>query len=175
MKAYLHLVNPEQYPGYDPETSQVVPRSALGDRIRFSALKFFSVEPKTGRLTGVRRDIHLFVDHLKLCDCLQPHWTVLFAPNAKEVVDIALEKDLLLGGFWGFVPGLEAIRTQQPPWGEFIVPEEMHQYLTEHMGNGFLGYESGENDGRYIGGYAATAATVTILLKCFIGFSSYPI
>ncbi len=157
MKVYAHYVEPERYPDRTPEECPVT-HAALGNRVLFSGLKQLSRDPDTGRLTNVRREMRLFTDELQLCDCISPHWTALLAPNARDLIDCVKEKGLYLGNFWGFVPGFEADAAHHLLWGEFQIPEEVHRYIEHTLGNCFLGYESGENDGRYIGSYALRSA-----------------
>ena len=158
MKVYTHLVVPEDYPDYDENTTHKLTRKDFGRQIRFTGLKFLSYDPETGRLTHIEQDVRLFTEELKLCDCLTPHWTTLLAPNFRELVELVREKGLYLGNFWGFVPGFEAVPAQRLLWGEFSVPEKAHRALAELPGDLFMGYESGENDGRYIGSYALRSA-----------------
>ncbi|MBQ8683542.1 MAG: hypothetical protein IJ518_03380 [Clostridia bacterium] len=158
MKVYAHLVVPEAYPGYDETTSQKLTRGEFGREVHFTGLKAFSRDPETGRLTQIRQEVRLFTDELQLCDCLTPHWTTLMAPNFRELVEYVQEKGLYIGNFWGFVPGFEVNPAQKLLWGEFTIPEEAHTCLTELLGDRFIGYESGENDGRYIGSYALRSA-----------------
>lgn len=159
MKVYAHLVEPEEYLGYDAKTSKVVTHDALGHQVRFTGLKFLSTD-STGRLSNFKQDIDIVVNQLQLCDCLWVNWSTLNADNLPELIAYIHEKGLYFGGFWGFVPGSKADVTQKHFWGEFAVPEEIHNLLCETLGDRFLGYESGEQDGRYVGSYALRSSAI---------------
>jgi hypothetical protein len=65
----------------------------------------------------------------------------------EQQVTAVRDKGLFLFDIWGYVPNNEAGPTPQ------VAPEH-HELLTRVMGDRFTGYDNGEQDGRYIGGYA---------------------
>jgi len=67
------------------------------------------------------------------------------------LVDALADRGLYLFDIWGYCPqGVEEARE----WSEYRVPEEMHRYLLERLGALYLGWDNGEQDGRYVGGFA---------------------
>lgn len=154
MKVYAHFVEPEHYETYDPITNPAVTHADLGDRVHFTGLKYMSIDHKTGHLSDLENDVRLFTEEFELCDCLWVHWTALKADNICDLVDAVRARGIYLGGFWGFVPGTKADTPNQLYWGEFDIPDELDAYFRAQLQGHFLGYESGEDDGRYIGAYA---------------------
>jgi len=77
-------------------------------------------------------------------------WNIILAENFKEVVDEIARRNLYLC-LHGYVPTCipEAL------WhAEFQPPPKVHRYLLERLGSRFLGWENGEQDGRYVAAYA---------------------
>jgi hypothetical protein len=59
-------------------------------------------------------------------------------------------RGLYLFDFWGHVPGSGF----EGMWSHVVPPKGMVEMLDRELGDRFLGFDNGEQDGRYIGGYA---------------------
>lgn len=151
MQAYPYPVRPEKHPLYAKRRVKAVTSDQLGGKIRFIALRWFERD-ETGRIININRTLDLYTKTFKLCDVAWPEYTFLFAPNFKEVVDALAERGLYVFDFWGYVPG--SGRTADNMWAEYQPPEDVYQYLCEKLGDRFIGFDNGEQDGRYIYGYA---------------------
>ena len=151
MQAYPYPVRPEKHPLYAKRRVKAVTSDQLGGKIRFIALRWFERD-ETGRIININRTLDLYTKTFKLCDVAWPEYTFLFAPNFKEVVDALAERGLYVFDFWGYVPG--SGRTADNMWAEYQPPENVYQYLCEKLGDRFIGFDNGEQDGRYIYGYA---------------------
>jgi len=151
MKVYLYPLCPEKYPVFEQRHARAVTRAALGDEIQFTALRSFTVDEK-GNLTDFRNLIELYVETFRLGKVIWPVYTTLLTNNFKELVDCIAEKGLYLFDFWGYVPGSKP--EKNTIWGEYTIPREYIKYMQEKLGNHFLGFDNGEQDGRYVGRFA---------------------
>ncbi len=148
-KAYMYLVEPESYPEYKKRPVKVVTREDLENKIQFTTFRVFTI--KDGEIVNYKEDLEIYTKRLKLGNIIWPFCNTLFAKNFKELVDEIKSRGLYLFDFWGYVPGSDPTRQS---WGQYRPPEEAIKYMKEALGNHFLGLDNGEQDGRYIGGYA---------------------
>jgi hypothetical protein len=95
----------------------------------------------------------------KLDDCtikygpgnvLWPPYTTLFLKNIDSIIDEINKRDLFLFDIWGYVPG----SGPGGYWQQFRPPAEILKKLNTDLDMYWLGMDNGEQDGRYIGGYA---------------------
>lgn len=151
VQAYPHPVRPEFHPLYARRSVKAVTREQLGNKIRFIALRWFERD-EAGRIVNIDRTLDLYTSTFRLCDVVWPEYTFLFAPNFNEVVDALAARGLYVFDFWGYVPG--SGRAADNMWAEYRPPEDVYRYMQETLGDRFIGFDNGEQDGRYIGGYA---------------------
>ena len=78
---------------------------------------------------------------------------IVNAPNLADFVDAVARRAGFVFDLWGFVPGSYK---KNLDWGEYTVQPEVHRLFTEKLGDHFIGYDNGEQDGRYIGSYTRT-------------------
>ena len=148
---YNHPVEPENYPSYARRNAKAVTRPQFGNQIRFMALRWFDTDEK-GNLLNITEAFDRYTKEFDLGDMMWPMYPTLFAPNFKEFAEEAAKRGMYMMDFGGYVPG-----SNPGPgsiWGEVQFPEEQLKALYETMGEHFLGFANGEQDGRYIGGYA---------------------
>lgn len=166
VKLYPHPVEPEKYPEFLRRRVKVVTRDALNHEIHFTALRTFPAETdeqfadkaadagshpplkQGGRMAHVQRTIDMYVNHFKLGRVLWPVYPTLFAENFDELVEICRRDGLYLYDFWGYVPGSKP--SDESIWGEYEISDEVDAMLRERLGDHFLGYDNGEQDGRYV-------------------------
>ncbi len=166
-RVYPHLVEPEKYPDFTRRAAKAVTREALGNTIQFTSLRGFSMVGGEGmkaisdasddgcdpishngsELTRLQETVSLYVDKFGLGKVLWPAYPTLFAKNFGELVDLCVEWGLYLYDFWGFVPGSKGLSQM---WGEYRIPPQNDRLMSEKLGDHFLGYDNGEQDGRYI-------------------------
>lgn len=173
IKVYLPQVEPEKYPEFTERAAKAVTRSALGNIIQFSSLRGFPTTSSNMQEIGeaadmgarplpddkymlkdIRQTIDMYVNHFKLGRVLWPVYPTLFAGNFNELVDICAEENLFLYDFWGYVPGS---KPKEGIWGEYTIPVKTDEYMRQKLGERFLGYDNGEQDGRYIHASAQTS------------------
>ena len=148
---YNHLVEPEKYPSYMRRNAKAVTRPQLGNQIRFIALRWLDADEK-GNLLNITEALDRYTKEFDLGDVTWPLYPNLFADNFNEFAEEAVKRGMYVMDFWGYVPGSNP--SVGSIWGEFQLPEKLLKSLYETMGDHFLGFDNGEQDGRYIGGYA---------------------
>lgn len=172
-RVYLFPIEPEKYPEYTRRAASAVTRAVLGNTIQFTSLRGFPTTstnmkeigeaadmgarpmPDEGsQLKEIEETIDLYVDYFKLGKVLWPVYPTLFAGNFRRLVDICAERGLYLYDFWGYVPGSKPC---DGIWGEYSIPRDTDEYMRQKLGERFLGYDNGEQDGRYIHASGATA------------------
>jgi len=148
-RPWTRPVVPEQYPSFAAADPKPVTRATLGYGFHTTGAR--GIDPKT------LDDFHRFYDFGDIC---WPHISI--CPLRSQFPDDAayqaamreLEKKLLavrdrglfLFDIWGYVPDEAGY-----PW---TVAPEHKALLLKVFGDRFLGFDDGEQDGRYIGSYA---------------------
>ena len=150
-RIYPHLHHPELHPAYGWRPIKVTTRADLGHTIRFMSLRRLP-QTKDGRLIQIREALDMYIDRLKLGDVLWMFCDVLNASNLDAFLEEVKRRGAYLFDIWGYVPGSYE---QGVDWGEYQVPEEVHQLIMDKLGPHFIGYDNGEQDGRYIGAYTS--------------------
>jgi len=155
-RVWVRPVNPEEYPGFAERPVKPVTRQDFDHQFQTTALRGFGTDrgpeaPYKYRVINIKETLDLWTKDYDFGRVIWPWWTFLFAENWREVIDELAARRLYLFDIWGYVPSgpLEKFG-----WSEYRVPDETHRYILEKMGPLFLGYDNGEQDGRYIGSYA---------------------
>ncbi|MFH1569186.1 MAG: hypothetical protein ABIL09_14420, partial [Gemmatimonadota bacterium] len=115
----------------------------------FTTLRGFAVED--GRLSRFAEEIDRYVDRFDLGEVLWPAYPVLFAANLGDLADEIARRGLYLFDIWGYVPG----SGPGGYWQQYHPPAGVFELLESRLGERWLGMDVGEQDGRYIGGYAS--------------------
>jgi hypothetical protein len=91
-----------------------------------------------------------------VCSIVWPFWSVLWADNLAIVLADLVQRELFLADVWGYVPGNGPANGDWNdfPWSQYTPPPQSLSALNGILGDRFLGIDVGEQDGRYIGGYA---------------------
>ncbi|UCH34499.1 MAG: hypothetical protein JSV65_18555, partial [Armatimonadota bacterium] len=156
-RVWVKPVDPEEYPGFAERAVRPVTRADLDNEFHTVALRGFGADrspaepPHQFRLVNIEQTLDLYTKDYDFGRVIWPFWTFLFAENWREAIDEMAARKLYLFDIWGYCP---SGRVDQYGWSEYQVPNEVHQYIVQAMGPRFLGYDNGEQDGRYIGGYA---------------------
>jgi len=136
---------------------QVVPPvtwTDLGNRFHACALRRLHLDEE-GRCDRYRDELELYVERHELGEVLWPERDFCFAPNFRDVVDTVAARGLWIFDIWGYRPEGDYDRAD-----DHLAPIEagpvadVHGYLQQRLGPKFLGWDNGEQDGRYIGSYA---------------------
>ena len=154
-------IYPERFdPAEHPDRGRlfVTPPSweTFGGKTQFIALRSFPSKEGKG------------YDYEKLIDQYQnaglgrivwPHAGTIFYENLGELADVIKKRDLFLFDIWGYVPGSGP--RESGGWTQFRADPASFRLLEEKLGPRWLGMDNGEQDGRYIGGYAPSNTPVT--------------
>jgi hypothetical protein len=148
-RVYAQRLNPSEHPDYHRRPVQPPGWDTFGGRTRFTTLRGFAVED--GRVVGYAEELQRHVEHFDLGDVIWPSYSILFAANLDELAAEIHRRDLFLFDIWGYVPG----SGPEGYWQQFRPPEGVFEQLEGQLGERWLGMDVGEQDGRYIGGYAS--------------------
>lgn len=145
---YAHLFDPREHP--DDARHYVRPPGwdTFDNRTRFTTLRDFDI--KDGRIVDYVEKIEKYTHTYKLGDVIWPTYSILYAENLSDLADEIKNRNLFLFDIYGYVPG------SGPGgfWRQFKPPAGVFDLLESKLGERWLGMDNGEQDGRYIGGYA---------------------
>lgn len=141
-RARLH-VTPPDWAMFDHQT-------------QFMTLRGFPSENDEGR--DFAQTIEQY-QNAELGRIIWPHAATIFFNNLGELADEIKARDLFLFDIWGYVPGSGPWGTGD--WTQFRADPAQFRLLEEKLGDHWLGMDNGEQDGRYIGGYAPAAEPIS--------------
>ncbi len=149
VRVFTERFDPAEHP--DRARLHVPPPSwsAFDGKTQFIALRSFPARDGKGY------DFEPVIDRYQkdnLGRILWPHCQTIFFENLGELADIVNKKNLFLFDFWGYVPGSGP--RESGDWTQFHADPAQFRLLEEKLGERWLGMDNGEQDGRYIGGYA---------------------
>ena len=147
-RVYSHLLDPREHPDYDRRAVKPPTWETFKNRTQFTTLRGFNVQDD--RIVGFAEELEKYTRTHELGDVIWPAYPILFAKNVGELADEIKRRDLYLFDVWGYVPG----SGPGGYWQQFKAPTEALATLESKLGERWLGTDIGEQDGRYIGGYA---------------------
>jgi len=147
-RVYSYLLEPREHPDYDRRAVKPPTWDTFKHRTQFTCLRGFAM--KDGQLVGYAEELEKFTRTHELGDVIWPSYDVLFAKNLGDLADEIKRRDLYLFDIWGYVPG----SGPGGYWQQFTPPTGVFAMLESKLGERWLGTDIGEQDGRYIGGYA---------------------
>ncbi|HNQ87962.1 MAG TPA: hypothetical protein PKM73_04955 [Verrucomicrobiota bacterium] len=147
-RVYSHELDPAGHPDYDRRAVKPPTWTTFKNRTQFTCLRGFGM--KDGQLVGFAEELERFTRTHGLGDVIWPSYDVLFAQNLGDLADEIKRRDLYLFDIWGYVPG----SGPGGYWQQFLPPAGALATLESKLGERWLGTDIGEQDGRYIGGYA---------------------
>jgi hypothetical protein len=148
-RVYSQLLDPREHPDYDRRAVKPPTWETFKNRTQFTCLRGFGT--KDDQLVGFAEEIEKFTRTHELGEVIWPSYSTLFASNLGELADEIKRRDLYLFDIWGYVPGSGA----GGYWQQFTPPAGALATLESKLGERWLGTDIGEQDGRYIGGYAS--------------------
>jgi len=144
---FPRLVDPTLYPDYRRRPIRVPTWKTFHHTTQMTALRGFTI--KDNRLVDIDKTIDTYVEQHKLGRVSWLNFSNLYAENFNDLVAAIKKRDLYLFDIWGHVPGSEP-----KGWGHVVPLPGQVKYLERTLGEKFLGFDNGEQDGRYTGGYA---------------------
>ena len=154
-RVYTHLLNPREHP--DDARRSVKPPTweTFGNKTQFCTLRGFGVEKDM--ITGYVEELDKYTKDFDLGRVVWPSYPIVFAKNIGDLADEIKKRDLFLFDIWGYVPG----SGPGDYWMQYTVPAEALATLEAKLGDRWMGMDVGEQDGRYIGGYADQAFPIS--------------
>ena len=147
-RVYSHLLEPGEHPDYARRAVKPPTWATFKQRTQFTCLRGFGM--KEDQITGYAEELERFTRTHELGDVIWPSYPILFAKNLGDLADEIRRRDLYLFDIWGYVPG----SGPGGYWQQFQPPAQAFATLESKLGERWLGTDIGEQDGRYIGGYA---------------------
>lgn len=148
IRVYSRLLEPQEHPDYDRRAVKPPGWDTFKNRTQFTTLRGFNVQ--NDQIVGYAEELEKFTRTHDLGDVIWPSYPVLFATNLSAFAEEIQRRNLYLFDVWGYVPG----SGPGGYWQQFQPPAEAFATLERILGERWLGTDIGEQDGRYIGGYA---------------------
>ena len=149
VRIYSHLMDPREHPDYERREVRPPDWDTFHNRTHMTCLRDFSI--KDGRVVGYSEDLEKYTKKNELGDMIWPFYPILFTKNLGDLVDDIQRRNLYLLSPFGFVPG----PGPGGDWRQFKPPVEVLEMLDTKLGPHWFGMDVGEQDGRYVGGYAS--------------------
>jgi hypothetical protein len=149
-RVYGRLLDPREHPDYHRRAVKPPTWETFGNRTQFFSLRGFQVDEAKGMIVDYAKEIERYTRQYELGDVIWPSYPILFAKNLGDLADENKRRNLYLFDIWGYVPG----SGPGGYWQQFKPSAEAFATLESKLGERWLGTDIGEQDGRYIGGYA---------------------
>lgn len=147
-RVYDHLLDPHVHPDYTRRHVRPPSWDAFGNRTHFVTLRGFGMQDNT--IVGYAEEMEKHTVTHNLGDVIWPSYPIIFADNLNELANEIKRRDLFLFDIWGYVPG----SGPGGYWQQYKPSPEVFTMLESTLGERWLGMDVGEQDGRYVGGYA---------------------
>jgi hypothetical protein len=148
-RVYAHLLDPREHPDYTRRHVRPPNWDTFEGRTQLTTLRGLKIED--GRIVHYVEEIEKYTQKFELGNVLWIMYPILFAENLGDLADEVMRRKLFLFDFWGYVPG----SGPGGIWQQFQPPAGVFELLESKLGERWLGMDNGEQDGRYIGGYAS--------------------
>ena len=143
VRVWPHRMDPRDHPDETRRNVKPPDIGTFGGRIQFMALRDFG---------GYRTEFDRQITEDRLGNVLWPSIGNIYREDISDIVAEIKRRGLFLFAPWGWVPG----SGKGGPWRQYEVPAETLALFERELGDRWLGMDNGEQDGRYIGGYAPT-------------------
>jgi hypothetical protein len=140
---YSYPMDPRQHPDDSRRIVKPPDSGTFGNRIQFMALRSLDGDYK--------KLLDQYTIKYGLGNIIWPSYPIIFREDLPEVVQELKKRNLYLFDIWGFVPG----SGPGGYWQQFVLPEKIPALFEKVLGDHWLGMDNGEQDGRYVGGYAS--------------------
>jgi len=140
---YSYLLDPARHPDFTRRPFRVPTWDTFDGVTQFMTLRSLTQE-------DWKADLDRYTEQFKLGRVVWPLIHVLYAPQIEEVIEEIRRRRLYLFDLWSYVPG----SSMEGIWSNITPPPGMIAHLERVLGDRFFGIDNGEQDGRYIGGFA---------------------
>ena len=148
-RLYSQPLKPGENPDYDRHYAKPPAWETFNNQTQFMSSRGFGVDDKN-QIVGFVDEMEKYSTQYKLGNVFWPSYSILLAKNLGDLVDEIKRRNLFLFDVMGYVPG------SGPGgfWMEYKADPAVFEMLEAKLGDHWLGADIGEQDGRYIGGYA---------------------
>ena len=146
-RVYGHLLEPREHPDYNRHAAKPPTWETFGNRTHLITLRQFRLNQSGDLAVGYVEDLDQYTRQFELGDVLWPLFDCLRAKNLGDVVREIERRHSYLFDIWGYIPG-------GGPGAQFQPSPETLKMFESKLGDHWLGMDTGEQDGRYIGLYA---------------------
>ncbi len=143
IRVFHYSMNPRQYPDDNRRWIKPPDTGTFSNRIQFMALRSLDGDYK--------HLLDLYTIKYDLGNVIWPSYSLIYRSDLSEVVQEIKKRNLYLFDLWGYVPG----SGPGGYWQQFVVPQHALNLFEKELGKRWLGMDNGEQDGRYIGGFAS--------------------
>jgi hypothetical protein len=150
-RVYAHLLDPREHPDYTRRHVRPPSWDTFEGRTHLAALRGFKIEDS--RMVGYVETIEKYTQKHELGDVLWPICTILYTENLGDLLEEIKRRKLYL--FDVFFSGFAINPGPGPVWQALEPPAGVFGLLEAKLGERWLGMDNGEQDGRYIGGFAS--------------------
>jgi len=147
-RIYTRLIDPPAHPDYARRHVKPPSWETFDHRTQFACLRGFGVEDN--RIVGYVDEIEKYTETHDLGTVIWPSYPIVFAENLGDLADEIARRGLFLFDIWGYVPG----SGPGGYWQQYRPPQAAFDVMEATLGDHWLGMDIGEQDGRYVGGYA---------------------
>lgn len=148
-RLYPQAYRPQENPLYGTVKAgfNVVTYELLNSTVPlFSSLRSFS-QNATGHIVDYEAALARYAP---LGNIIWPVYNTIFAPNVGDVAAYMAQNGFFMTDLWGYVPG----SGPGSIWTAYSPPPAAVAAVEKAMGASFFGFDVGEQDGRFIGGFA---------------------
>jgi hypothetical protein len=135
-------MNPRQHPDDGRRFVKPPDAGTFGNQIQFMALRSLEGDYK--------KSLDNYTIKYGLGNIIWPAYPFIYRKDLPEIVRELKKRELYLFDIWGYVPG----SGPGGYWQQFVVPQSTLNLFEKVLGNRWLGMDNGEQDGRYVGGFA---------------------
>ncbi len=148
IRIYNHPMNPREHPDDSRRSVKPPDAATFGNKIQFMALRSLD--------DNYVKQLDQYTIKYGLGDIIWPSWPLVFRKDVAEITQELKRRNLYLFDIWGYVPG----SGPGGYWQQFAVPKKTLGIFERELGDHWLGMDNGEQDGRYVGGFAGQMVPV---------------
>jgi hypothetical protein len=142
IQIYDNSFNPHEHPDFSRKHVKPPNWELFNNRTQFITLRSLEGD--------FRKKLDDYTIKYDLGKVIWPSYTTLYLENIDTIVYEIKKRNLFLFDLWGYVPG----SGPGGYWQQFYPPENVLSLFETELGDHWLGMDNGEQDGRYIGGFA---------------------
>lgn len=149
-RIYVNLLDPRENPDYERHYVKPPTWETFGNQTQFATFRGFGMDGD--KIANYAEDMEKYTKTYDLGKVLWPSISMVYGSNLGDVADEIKNRGLFLFDIWGFVPGSGS--GPAGSWQQYKISPDVFALLESKLGDHWLGMDNGEQDGRYIGGYA---------------------